>query len=84
MCGEYLDVLFIKQADEVRFGELKTTLANGHLNPASAECGYLKTLHGALHLLNGYTSIVNNRRQHNNNNASRNDVAFVEQKDFFD
>ena len=42
--NEYLAVLFIKQVGEVRFGELKTTLANGHLNPTSAECGYPKTL----------------------------------------
>ena len=82
---EYLDILFIKQADEVRFGELKTTLANGHLTPTTAECGYPKMLHGALCLLKGYMSIGNNRRQHNNNNNdNRNGVAFVENQDFFD
>ena len=29
-CEEYLAVLFIKQVDKVWFGELRTTLVNGH------------------------------------------------------
>ena len=32
-CEEYPTLLFIKQADKTRYSELKTTLANEHLNP---------------------------------------------------
>ena len=83
---EYLAVLFVKQADKVWYGELKTTLANGHLNPTLAECGYPKTLQGALRLLKGYTLIGKLRRHNNNNNDNdnRNGIAFVEQQDSTD
>ena len=37
---EYLAVLFIKQADEIWYGELKTNLENAYLNPTSTEYGY--------------------------------------------
>ena len=43
-CEEYLAVLFIMQADDTWYGELKTTLANGHLNPNSSDCHHQKTL----------------------------------------
>ena len=60
---EYLTVLFIKQADEIRYGELKTTLANAYLNLTSTVYGYPKTLQNALRLLKGYTSIRSIQRQ---------------------
>ena len=50
---EYLTVLFIKQADEFRYGELKTTLANTYLKPNSTEYRYPTTLQEALRLLKG-------------------------------
>ena len=50
---ECLAVLFIKQADEIRYGKLKTTLANAYLNPTSTEYGYPTTLQNALCLLKG-------------------------------
>jgi hypothetical protein len=57
---EYLAVLFIKQADEFRYGELKTTLANAYLNPNSTDYGYPTTLQDALRLLKGYIRIRSN------------------------
>ena len=50
---EYLAVLFIKQADEVRYGKLKTTLANAYFNPTLTEYGYPATLQNVLRLLKG-------------------------------
>ena len=76
---EYLAVLFIKQADEFRYGELKTTLANAYLNPNSTEYGYPTTLQDALRLLKGYIRIGSNRGHHNNN-ENKDGIAFVEQK----
>ena len=76
-CKEYLAVLFIKQADKVWYGELKTTLANGHLHPNLTGCDYPKTLEGALRILKGYTSISNIMRHNNNNNGNRDGVAFI-------
>jgi predicted Fe-S protein YdhL (DUF1289 family) len=75
---EYLAVLFIKQADEFRYGELKTILANAYLNPNSTEYGYPTTLQDALRLLKGYIRIGRNRGHHNNN-ENKDGVAFVEQ-----
>ena len=76
---EYLDVLFIKQADEIRYGKLKTTLANAYLNPTSTEYGYPKTLPNALRLLKGYTLIGSIQRK-NNNDDNKDGMAFVEQQ----
>ena len=78
---EYIAVLFIKQADEIRYGELKTTLANAYLNPNLTEYGYPTTLQNALCLLKGYTSIGTNRR-HQNNNENKEGLAFVEQQQY--
>ena len=76
---EYLAVLFIKQADEIRYGKLKTTLANAYLNLTLTEYRYPKTLQNSLRLLKGYTLIGNIQRQ-NNNNDNKAGVAFVEQQ----
>ena len=51
-CEEYLACLFLKQADEGRFGNLKTILVNGHLNPNALDYHYPKTLQDSLCLLN--------------------------------
>ena len=74
---EYLAVLFIKQADEFRYRELKTTLVNAYLNPNSIDYGYPTAMQDALRLLKGYTSIGTNRR-HQNNNENKEGLAFVE------
>ena len=79
---EYLAVLFIKQADEFQYGELKTTLANAYLNPNLTDYGYPTTLQDALRLLKGYTSIGTNRR-HQNNNENKEGLAFVENHQFW-
>ena len=60
--GGYLACLFLKQEDKGRFGKLKTILVNGYLNLNASDSHYPKTLHEALHLLNGYTTIVSSRR----------------------
>ena len=41
---EYLAVLFMKQADEIWYGKLKSTLANAYFNLTSTEYGYPTTL----------------------------------------
>ena len=76
---EYLAVLFIKQVDEIWYGDLKTALADAYLNLTTTEYGFSTTLQITLRLLKGYTLIRSNRRQHNNNN-NKDGVAFVEQQ----
>ena len=76
-------MLLIKQADENWYGEVKTTLINGHLNPNSSDCHFPKTLQDALRLLKGYTSTGNSRmNNNNNNNDNREGMAFVHQDSF--